>query len=50
MSSTHALDRQLVAEWAAGIDGEVIDAGCGLFSARPRLAITLWLRSDYGER
>lgn len=29
MSAVHPSDRQLVATWAAGIDGRVIDAGCG---------------------
>nr|WP_235481092.1 class I SAM-dependent methyltransferase [Agromyces sp. Leaf222] len=29
MSAVHPSDRQLVATWAGGIDGQVIDAGCG---------------------
>lgn len=27
--AAHPSDRQLIATWAAGIDGEVVDAGCG---------------------
>ncbi|MFF1632333.1 class I SAM-dependent methyltransferase [Leifsonia sp. NPDC058248] len=29
MSAVHPSDRQLVATWAGGIEGSVIDAGCG---------------------
>ena len=29
MSAVHPSDRQLVATWASGIEGPVIDAGCG---------------------
>ena len=29
MSAAHPSDRQLVATWAGGIDGQAIDAGCG---------------------
>lgn len=29
MSSTHPADQQLVLEWASGLSGRVIDAGCG---------------------
>ena len=29
INAAHPLDRQLVANWAGGIDGQVVDAGCG---------------------
>ncbi|MBG6191679.1 SAM-dependent methyltransferase [Arthrobacter sp. CAN_A212] len=29
MDAVHPLDRQLVSSWADGIDGQIIDAGCG---------------------
>jgi hypothetical protein len=29
MSAMHPSDRQLVATWAGGIEGAVLDAGCG---------------------
>ena len=29
MSSVHPSDRQIVSTWASGVDGELVDAGCG---------------------